>query len=547
VADSINLALADGINPLAFIHNNKIVNENGSPIEFADHQFLLRPYADMTPEQVVMKPSQIGWSVCGINKSLWLAKYMKANIIYTMPSRTATKDFVSPKVDPIIMQNPVYQSWMGKTDSSALKAVGERFIYFRGSWEESAAISISADVLINDEVDRSNQKVLETYRTRLDASRRERPDLGFVWQWSNPSIPGYGVDENWQLSDQKHWFIRCPHCNFEWYLKFPENIDFEKQEYICTKCRKVLDREARRNGRWVVKNSKASISGYWISQLMMPWIPASEIIAKSKKDQSIFYNFTLGLPYISADQNIGRQTITRCIAPNLNPKTGVVMGVDNGVKKTVVIGNVHGIFKIYETESWEEIEEDFQRYGASMVIDANPYPNIPRKLAAKYPGRVFIHYFVQEQKSMQVILWGSGDKSEIVESDRTKIIDLIVSEFTNQEITFNMTLKELEDKSYIYDWSQLYRTVETNAQGIQKSVWRTIQDRRDHFAFATIYWRIALELLYAQGGVIRTPQKKQNSFYKKGVMVSPENTVPSVNLKNIAEKTMHKRKSWKTH
>lgn len=183
------IKFSDDANPLAFTHNHTIVNENGVPLEFRDHKFLLQPMADMTPEQVIMKPSQIGWTVVvGINKSLWLAKYMRANVIYTMPSRTAIKDFVSPKVDPIIAQNKIYQGWVGKTDSSALKAVGDRFVYFRGSWEESSAISISADVLINDEVDRSNQLVLSTYRTRLDASKWQRPDLGFVWQWSNPSI-----------------------------------------------------------------------------------------------------------------------------------------------------------------------------------------------------------------------------------------------------------------------------------------------------------------------------------------------------------------------
>jgi len=536
---------SDGINPLAFIHNHNIVNENGSPLEFKNHKFLLRPMADMSPEQVIMKPSQVGWTVLvGINKSLWLAKYMKANVIYTMPSRTAIKDFVSPKVDPIIMQNPVYQEWMGKTDSSALKAVGDRFIYFRGSWEETAAISISGDVLINDEADRSNQKVLETYRTRLDASRALRPDLGFVWQWSNPSIPGYGVDEMWQKSDKKHWFVKCPHCNYEYYLKFPDNIDFEREIYICAKCKRYLSDEARRDGRWVVKNSKSNISGYWLSQLVVPWITAADIIAKSKKDLSIFHNFCLGLPYISKDQSVSRSTILNCIVPTVNARIGVVMGVDNGITKTVVIGNVHGIFKVYETDSWEEIEQDFLRYQATMVIDANPYPVMPKKLAQKYPGKVFVHYFVQEQKDLQVIKWGTSDRRNVVVSDRTKIIDMVVAELIGQDILFNMSLTDLEQ--YIYDWSQMFRTVETNNQGMQKSVWRTIEGRRDHFVFATVYWRIALEKVFSTGGVVRTPRKKQNGSITQGIMVSPEGTVPAIDVKKVAERGLRKKKSWKT-
>lgn len=539
-----NLKIAEPLNPLAFILNNNIKNENGSPIEFKDHYFLIDPYADMTPEQVVMKPSQIGWSVCGINKTLWLAKYMKANVIYTMPSRTATKDFVSPKVDPIITQNPIYQSWMGKTDSTALKAVGDRFIYFRGSWEQTAAISISAHVLVNDEVDRSNQSVLSTYQTRLDDAKRERPDLGFVWQWSNPSIPGYGVDEKWQYSDQKHWFITCPHCNLELYLKFPDNINFETEQYICSKCQKTLSDDDRRRGRWVKKFTNRSISGYWISQLMVPWISAADIIKKSRGDKSIFYNFCLGLPYISAEESVTRKTITDCIIPTVNPKTHVVIGVDNGVIKTVVIGNIHGIFKIYETESWEEIEADLVRYNATMVIDANPYPTRPKQLAAKYPGRVFVHYFVQEQKDLQIIKWGEGDKDGVAVSDRTKVIDMVVSELKNKDIIFNLTLTELEQ--YIYDWTQLYRTIEESAQGIQKPVWRTIQDRRDHYAFATIYWRIALEKVFVFGGVIRTPSKKEQSMFQKSVSIAPDKTIPAIDVSEVLERSTKGKKDWKT-
>lgn len=534
---------ADAISPLAFIHNNHIVNENGSPLEFRDHKFLIEPIADMTPEQVIMKPSQVGWTVCvGIVKSLWLARYLKANIIYTMPSRTAIKDFVSPKVDPIIAQNLIFQSWLGKTDSAALKAVGDRFIYFRGSWEESAAISISADALINDEVDRSNQKVLATYRTRLDASARERPELGFVWQWSNPSIPGFGVHEQWELSDQKHWFVKCPHCNYEYYMKFPDNINFKREIYICAKCKKHLSDEARRNGRWVVKHKGREISGYWLSQLIVPWIPASEIIKKSKKDPSIFYNFCLGLPYLSKDQSVSRQTITGCIRQTINPRTGVVIGIDNGITKTVVLGNVHGIFKIYETKSWEDIEEDLVKYSATAICDLNPYPNTPRKLVAKYPGRFFTCTFNDAQRDLKVIKWGKKDRRGTVLVDRTKMIDLLVAELIQKEVSFNLTLTDLEQ--YIYDWCQLYRIIETSPKGIQRAVWKTIENKRDHFAFATLYWRVALEKVFAQGGVVRAPQKRHS--IKRGLVVSPEGTVPGVDLKKVIARTVGKKKTWKT-
>lgn len=526
--------------PLAYVANNEIKTENGSLLEFHDHKFLIQPYADMSPRQAIIKCSQIGWSVLAINKSIWLAHKKRANVIYTMPSGSIVKDFVTPKVDPIIDNNPAYVDIMGKTNSIALKNVGDRFIYFRGSWEQTAAISISAHILINDELDRSNQQVVRTYRSRLDDALRERPDLGFIWQFSNPSIPGYGVDEAYEKSDKKHWFVKCPKCGYDWYLRFPENINFETKEYMCAKCHEPMSRDTRRDGRWVVKHEGKDISGYWLSQLMVPWIPASKIIEDSEGDKSVFYNFTLGLPYLSQDQNVSRQTITNCISPDFNPKTNVAIGVDNGVKKTVVIGNVNGIFRTYETDSWEDVEEDIRRYNAICVIDANPYPATPIRLSEEYRGRVFIHYFKQNTADSMVINWGENDRRNVVYSDRTKIIDMIVQELQRKDIIYNLTVTDLEQ--YIYDWTQLYRVVETNHQGIAKSVWKTIEGRRDHYAFATIYWRIALEKTYVSSGVVRSEPKK--SKIRDSIYISPNQTVPAVKLDDIVKRSKGSR-NWK--
>ena len=526
----IDLDTAQAFNILAWIEHNHIVNENQSLIEFFDHAFLRDPYLDDSSELVVMKATQIGWSVLAILKSIWFAKYRGANIVYTLPSKSVVKDFVSPKVDPLIESNPSIKALIGKTDSTALKAIDKRFIYFRGSWEIGAALSISANILVNDEVDRSNQKVLAAYQRRLDDSRRTRPDLGHIWQFSNPSIPGAGVDEKWQMSDQKHWFVKCPLCNYDWYLKFPDNINFETQSYICAKCHRDLPDDARRRGRWVNKR-ESDISGYWISQMMIPWHPASKIIKDSEGDQEIFYNFTLGLPYISKDYTVDRQTILDCINPDANPRTNVAIGVDNGRVKHYVIGNRYGIFQVGVTESWDEIEDLRNRYSAYMVIDALPYPNVPQRLVKQYPGKVFVNYYSTDRKAREVLKWGDKDKRGVVYSDRTKIIDSVVADLHTQDIWFNLTLTDLEE--YIYHWGQLYRTVEESAQGIKVPKWETIEGKPDHFAHATVYWYIALQRTLNQGGVILPQRPKKEEV---NPTISIEHTMPALNINEVIER-----------
>jgi hypothetical protein len=185
--------------------------------------------------------------------------------------------------------------------------------------------------------------------------------------------------------------------------------------------------------------------------MMIPWISAEKIIDDSEGDQEIFHNFTLGLPYVSKDTSVSRDTIIKCLSPGYNPRTNVAIGVDNGVYKHWVAGNKYGIFDMGVTKSWKEIEDLRNRYNAIMVIDALPYPNTPRKLADKYGGKVYMHYYRPDTKRMGIVRWDD----QVVKADRTKIIDSVVGDFNSRDIIINMTENQLED--YILHWSKIYR------------------------------------------------------------------------------------------
>ncbi len=542
----MKLEEAQAFNAAAFVINNKVVNENGLPITFRRHKFLIKPYMDNSPYQVIKKCGQIGWSTLAIIRSFHLANYLKANVIYTLPSKGIIKDFVTPKVDPLISSNPALKSMIGYTDSLGLKSVGDRFVYFRSSWDEASGIAISADILISDELDRSNPKSIRTYKTRLDASKLNRPDLGWHWKFSNPTIPGYGVDEDWQKSDQKRWFVKCEHCNHYQVLSFPDNIDLENECYICSKCKKPISDETRVNGQWIPTFLGRNISGYHITQLMASWIPASKIIEDSQGDQSVFHNFTLGLPYVSKDQTITRDSLVKCLSPDTNPQTDVAIGVDNGIIKHYVVGNKYGIFKIGKTESWQEIENLRNRYNAIMVIDANPYPTPVRKLVEKYRGKVFMQYYEEDKKQVGTIRWGERQEDYgVVKSDRTRIIDNVVADINLQEILYNLSQTDLENEEYINHWTAMYRTVIKDAKGMERAVWMTQESKPDHYAHATVYQQIAQTRTMSDGAVIKP--KSANSSSRDTIIVNPDNTTaPLITLDKIREDMDRpKKRDWR--
>jgi len=522
---------------LYWILNNNFINENDQPIEFEKHRFLIDPYLDEHPDIVVKKSAQIGWSVLAILKGIHIAGYKGLNVIHTLPTQNVIKDFVIPKVNPLVQKNKAARELL-KHDNVSLKQFGERWVYYRGAFVEREAISITADVLINDEYDRSDQHILSIYQSRLQYS-----NYAWTWRFSNPSVKGFGVDELFEDSDQMHWFITCEHCGHDQYLTFENNVDIQKKIYICMKCKKEISDATRQNGRWVAKFPKRTHRrGYWISQLMCPYVPASYIVEKSKDDPEFFYNFVLGLAYTEAEILVTRESIVSACSPGRVELKKVCMGVDNGVIKHYVIGTPEGIFRYGKTDSWEEIERLIKAYNAHTVIDLNPYPNTPRALTEKYPGLVFCNSYVQDRKEIGAIQWGLKQREGAVRSDRTKIIDRVASEINNKEITYTLTPQAMDE--YIEHWLNMYRGTEVNSQGIKRGVWLTKENRPDHYAHATIYWRIALEKVKEADGaiarsIVRTPPQKR-------AVIMERDTIPQIDIQRIARKTGKKSKDWRT-
>ena len=133
---------------MAWIVNNTIRTEGGVPLDFKRHRYLIDIYQDDSPNLVEMKAAQLGLSTMEIFRTLYRAYYKKLDIIYILPTATDIQDFAGGKVNRIVDNNPILQSWVKDKDSTVQKRVGKNTIYYRGSWNERQALMISADWLI---------------------------------------------------------------------------------------------------------------------------------------------------------------------------------------------------------------------------------------------------------------------------------------------------------------------------------------------------------------------------------------------------------------
>lgn len=495
-----------------WILDNKFVSETGHPIEFVQHRFMIDYLHDDHPHKVALKSSQIGETVMELFDDFHLVGKRHLNVAHTMHTSDVLQSFVRPKVNPLIQNNPVIANMM-TVDSEGLKGFGDNFLFLRGANAESQAISFSADVLKIDEKDRSNLSVVEMFESRLDFST-----VQWIREFSNPSAKGIGVDATWQRSDQRHWFVKCHHCNYFMYIDFEQDMD-DKSHYVdqvkliyaCGNCHNELSTADRIQGEWVAKYEKRDkIHGYWFSQMMAPWFTAAKIVDKFQNNSvEYFYNFVLGKPYTASNLELSRETILRACRPAKPFLRGVVMGSDIGVPHWYWLGNAAGVFQVGRADSWDDLERIFLQYRCdAWVADAQPEFTQVQAMIRKYPGKFYACRYVKDTKSVGVVRWQTGDAQGFVHADRTKVIDRLVNEITAGEIRFMTQPDDLNE--FIAHAGNMYRTVETDDKGTVSTHWRTVgkgtgaagSEKPDHLVHAGVYWRIALELSFSGAGFV---------------------------------------------
>ncbi len=470
---------------LQWVVERNIVSEKGEAFSFKDRPWLLDLLTDQTPNIVVTACAQVGKTVTFLIKILFALKHMGLQVIYTMPSDDDVRETVASKVNKLLQANKHEFEGMD-SDSIERKEINGRFVFFKGTISKTAAISTTADLLVHDELSRSDQGAIETYKSRTKASRFKGR-----WLFSNPGTERDELDLAWEKSDKKEWIITCPHCASEHYLVWPESIDQTAKCYVCKDCKKPIDDSVRRSGKWVAQQPGSKISGYHISHLMCCWITAEEIIDDSQGDPAYFNNFVLGKSYSPGDLSVSKTTILDLWTPKDLRTNNVYLGVDVGNIKHYVIRSDKGILKLGRFTKDSELDDiiDFWK-PTSGVIDAMPNTTLSRYIVEKYPF-MQMSYFQENSNNPQVLVWwGEGEKKGIVYSFRDRILDQFLNGMVEAKWLIGVESDEMF-RLYIKQFETLRREKVVNNKGIERYIWESTTGE-DHFVFADLYSYLAM-------------------------------------------------------
>lgn len=377
------------------------------------------------------------------------------------------------------------------------------------------AMMVPSGLNIHDEVDASDPQVITQYETRLQAQE----DGGWRWYFSHPSLSGHGVDVYWQQSDQKEWYITCSNGHQQT-LTWPDSINLETAVYHCRHCKRPLSDSERINGRWINKDGVVwdgkvagdyKFSGWHVSQLMLWNKSAKDIIEAFNdplKDKQYFYNYVLGLPFIGSDDKIEPAVVLRNCVDEVNAQEGrTIIGVDTGLGLHMTLLNKQGVF-YYEHDDvitatrnpYQRLEALMKRFPRSIVmIDQGGELMHTRELQAKYPGRVFLVYYRQDRKSVDLVDWGEDYEYGKVTVDRNRMMTLVVEQLRDTgRVRLNGTKDEWAPWASMF--GSLYRekvavkeTKDKDDRSLygNQYVWK--RNGPDHYAHALLYGIVGLQ------------------------------------------------------
>lgn len=513
---------------------------NDRPYSFRNHEFQLKVLQDESQEVNVQKCSQIGMTEAQGRWSLGICRLFPGfSLIYTMPYSNDAAILCKTRIDPIIANSPDLRSAMNPDlNNSEIKQIGSSFIYFRGTQGNTQAISIPADCIISDEIDRSSAHILSQYTSRL----RHSP-YKLRRNFSTPTVDGYGIADKMSTSRRFKNLCKCEFCN-HWFLpnyfdhvKIPDFggdlkeinkrmlgwINWKKAAVHCPSCGKIpsLLPEHR---EWVQENpdDQHDAAGYYISPFDAPIVQTiPELVFESTeyKRFSEFVNQGLGLTYQDSEDTLTREDLERALVyTNLKDSGLYAMGADMGLTCRIVIGRLDhtGVLVVVHREKVplgnfetrvRELAGEFRC--VIKVFDSQPYVDLIMRMQKRDPN-LFAAVFVTSKKIevfKAVEQKAEPDEGKLdvkqVQINRNKALDELTGHIKKSGMALQTDPNLNED--FVEECLDLKRVQKVNQDGELEYSWEKSANGNDHFFFALLYLYVAARLRGMATGTFSWP------------------------------------------
>jgi phage terminase large subunit GpA-like protein len=247
---------------------------------------------------VFMKAAQVGATEAGNNWIGYCIHQAPGPFLAVQPTTDLAKRLSQQRIEPLIEESPELRGIVmpARMRDSGNTVLAKRFaggqLVLTGANSAVGLRSMPARWLFLDEVDaypgdvegEGDPVALAEARTRTFGHRRK------VFMVSTPTIRGLSrIEREFEGTDQRRYFVPCPHCDHMQWLRFERLIweegRPESAEYVCENCERGIAEHhktvmlARGEWRAIATAADPFVIGFHISGLYSPvgWLSWAQI------------------------------------------------------------------------------------------------------------------------------------------------------------------------------------------------------------------------------------------------------------------------------
>lgn len=483
------------------------ISLGGKPYLVRGHEYQVDWLQCDHPNQSFKKGAQMGATEVQILKTLHglIHGRYPQGVLYLFPTAGDVTDFSKGRFKPLIDDNPrAIGRYVTDTDAANIKRIGSGLLYFRGARStgkiegvkptSSKLKSIPVDRLTFDEKDEMPPEMVVLALERMSHSTVQE-----IANVSTPTIPDFGIDRDYNESDQRVRMLKCKKCGTETCLEldFPDCLEQMSDGKVIRICRHCKNEISPHEGVWVAQYpSITDRVGWWISQLNSIFIDPKTIIDlyTDPPDGNIseVYNSKLGMAYIPAENRLTPADVYACCSPRpmgVNSDRTCAMGIDVGKTLHVVIGYPDGdkrrIVKVARVDDFSDLHDLVLRFNVKVaVFDAEPETRKVRDFQKEAGFAVFLCDYQERLK----VGMRTDDKTGMISVRRTETCDA----------THNLTIsgllviprKNAEIQEYALEMCNIAKVLEEDqTTGSKRFTYRKLGP--DHYRHATNYFMLA--------------------------------------------------------
>lgn len=252
-------------------------------------------------------------------------------MLIIQPTLDMAETWSKDRLSPMLRDTPVLS---GKVKDNRQKNSGNTILHktFPGGHLTAAGANSPASlasrpvrIFLGDEVDRYPPSAGdEGDPVSLGKKRTTTFWNRVIFLVSTPTNKGTSrIDEAWEQSDKRRYFVPCPHCGEFQYLKWSQ-VKFEKESpqsatYTCEVCGVLLTEADKPGmiaaGEWRATAPFTGVAGFHINELYSPWSSwgnmASEFLKVHKNPQrlKVWINTSLGEPWEEKGETVDEDSL----------------------------------------------------------------------------------------------------------------------------------------------------------------------------------------------------------------------------------------------